>query len=327
MATIAFSATPAGAVPSSKVEQARTVKAQIDRLDHRVEVAAERYNEASAQHGKLLREKRQAGARLKKVKARMNVVQRHLNVRASSMYRSGQMGFVEVLLGAQSFDEFAATWDVLRDLSAADAQNVARLKSLRIEAAKAHREYTAKERAAARKQAVMKRNYREIQSDLAERKRKLSGIEAEIAALEAQETAARAARAAQLVSSPAPDERDFPAPTRAPRSDVVDIARRYLGAPYVWAADGPNSFDCSGFTMFVYRQVGVSLPHSSRAQIGYGERVSRSNLQPGDLVFFGSPIHHVGMYVGGGMMIHAPHTGASVRIDPLHSNYVGACRP
>jgi cell wall-associated NlpC family hydrolase len=79
--------------------------------------------------------------------------------------------------------------------------------------------------------------------------------------------------------------------------------------------------------MFVYRQVGVSLPHSSRAQIGYGQRVSRSNLRAGDLVFFGSPIHHVGIYVGGGMMIHAPHTGAVVRIDPLHSNYSGACRP
>jgi len=129
------------------------------------------------------------------------------------------------------------------------------------------------------------------------------------------------------VRSPARSERNFPPPTRAPRSQVVSIAKRYLGAPYVWAAAGPNSFDCSGFTMFVYRQVGVSLPHSSRAQIGYGERVSRSNLRPGDLVFFGSPIHHVGIYVGGGMMIHAPHTGARVRIDPLHSNYSGAARP
>jgi cell wall-associated NlpC family hydrolase len=79
--------------------------------------------------------------------------------------------------------------------------------------------------------------------------------------------------------------------------------------------------------MFVYRQAGVSLPHSSRAQIGVGERVSRDNLQPGDLVFFGSPIHHVGIYVGGGMMIHSPHTGAVVRIDPLHRNYSGATRP
>jgi cell wall-associated NlpC family hydrolase len=80
--------------------------------------------------------------------------------------------------------------------------------------------------------------------------------------------------------------------------------------------------------MFVYRQVGVSLPHSSRAQIGYGERVSRSDLRPGDLVFFGSPIHHVGIYVGGGSYIHAPRTGDVVRISSMNrSGYAGACRP
>ena len=104
---------------------------------------------------------------------------------------------------------------------------------------------------------------------------------------------------------------------------------KYLGCPYQWAASGPRRFDCSGFTMFVYAQVGVSLPHSSRAQINCGQRVSKANLQPGDLVFFGSPIHHVGLYIGGGNMIHAPHTGDVVSIDPIgySGDYAGACRP
>ncbi len=79
--------------------------------------------------------------------------------------------------------------------------------------------------------------------------------------------------------------------------------------------------------MYVYRQVGVRLPRVSRAQIFAGQRVSRGDLQPGDLVFFGSPIHHVGIYVGGGMMIHSPRTGDVVKISALHSDYVGACRP
>jgi cell wall-associated NlpC family hydrolase len=81
--------------------------------------------------------------------------------------------------------------------------------------------------------------------------------------------------------------------------------------------------------MWAYGHVGVSLPHSSAAQIGSGARVSRGNLQPGDLVFFGSPIHHVGMYVGGGSFIEAPHTGAVVRIASLSNrdDYAGACRP
>jgi cell wall-associated NlpC family hydrolase len=327
MVALALGANTAHAVPQSKTEQARAVKAEIDKLDDRVSVAAERYNEASIAHAKLLAEKKKAAARLKKVETRMGVVQKHLNVRAHNMYRSGQISYVEVLLGAQSFEEFATTWDTLRDLNEYDADAIDQLKGLRVEAEAAKREYTAKEKAAAKQVAVMRSNKRAIEQQLSERKRKLAGLESEIAAMEAADRRARAARASASVATPAAYERSFPPPTRAARSEVLSIARQYLGASYRWAASGPNSFDCSGFTMFVYRQVGVSLPHSSRAQIGVGERVSRSDLQPGDLVFFGSPIHHVGIYVGGGMMIHAPHTGAVVRIDPLHSNYAGATRP
>lgn len=324
---LAFSAIPAHAVPQSKTEQARAVKVEIDRLDDEVSVAAERYNEASIEHARLVKQKRQAEARLRKVEKRMGVVQKHLNTRAHNMYRSGPISYVEVLLGAQSFEEFASTWDILSGLNESDAVSISELKDLRVEARKAKRVLTAKEKAAAKQAAVMLSNKRSIEGRLADRKRRLAGLEAEIAALEAAERRARAAQAASVVSQPVASERSFPPPSRAARSEVVNVARRYLGAPYRWAASGPNSFDCSGFTMFVYRQVGVSLPHSSRAQIGVGERVSRANLQPGDLVFFGSPIHHVGIYVGGGMMIHSPHTGAVVRIDPLHRNYSGATRP
>ncbi|HEY5473421.1 MAG TPA: NlpC/P60 family protein, partial [Candidatus Limnocylindrales bacterium] len=110
---------------------------------------------------------------------------------------------------------------------------------------------------------------------------------------------------------------------------AVYWAEKQLGKPYVWAATGPGSFDCSGLTMWAYKKVGVSLSHYSRAQITEGARVSKSNLQPGDLVFFGSPIHHVGMYVGGGDFIEAPYTGAHVRITPLSNrhDFAGACRP
>lgn len=320
-----FSANPAHAVPASKIAQARAVKAQVDELDRQVEIAAERYNEASAKHRKLVAEKQAVTARHRKLTKRMDVVQGHLNSRANSMYRQGPLGFVSVLLGSESFEEFASTWDILKDLNASDAESVAELKDLRIKAKKARDQIAAKEKAAARQVAVMKANKDSIESKLAARKSKLRGLEAEIAALEAAEERERAARARSFVSVP---DRSFPPPTRAPRSEVVEIAKRYLGAPYVWGADGPNTFDCSGFTMFVYRQVGVYLPHSSRAQIGYGERVSRSDLMPGDLVFFGSPIHHVGMYVGGGMYIHAPRTGDVVKISPLsRGDYAGACRP
>jgi cell wall-associated NlpC family hydrolase len=108
---------------------------------------------------------------------------------------------------------------------------------------------------------------------------------------------------------------------------AVAEAYRQLGKPYRWGAAGPNSFDCSGLTMWVWGKAGVSLPHSSRAQIGYGTRVSKSQLLPGDLVFFGSPIHHVGIYVGNGRYIAAPHTGDVVGFrDVNRGDWAGATR-
>jgi cell wall-associated NlpC family hydrolase len=103
-----------------------------------------------------------------------------------------------------------------------------------------------------------------------------------------------------------------------------------IGVPYVWGGSDPNvGFDCSGLTMWSWAQAGISLPHSSALQYAVLPHVARAELQPGDLVFFYSPIHHVGIYVGGGMMIHAPHTGAYVELVSLDSepDYVGAGRP
>jgi cell wall-associated NlpC family hydrolase len=116
-------------------------------------------------------------------------------------------------------------------------------------------------------------------------------------------------------------------PESANSSDVVSIAMDYLGCPYVWGGASPSGFDCSGFVMYVYKKVGVSLPHSSRMQYTCGTPVPRANLNPGDLVFFYSPISHVGIYIGDGQMIHAAGTGKNVRIGAVwKSNYYGACR-
>jgi cell wall-associated NlpC family hydrolase len=175
----------------------------------------------------------------------------------------------------------------------------------------------------------MERQRAEVEGQLEERERLLAGVEEEIADLvrEAEEAARRRAAAAAAAARPATDYGD---PTNAPRSSVVAIALSKLGSPYKWAAAGPDMFDCSGFTMWCYAQIGVSLPHSSRAQINVGQRVSKANLQPGDLVFFGrSTIHHVGIYVGNGNYVHAPSTGDVVKVSSLgaRSDYVGACRP
>jgi peptidoglycan DL-endopeptidase CwlO len=109
---------------------------------------------------------------------------------------------------------------------------------------------------------------------------------------------------------------------------VVAFALAQVGDSYVFGATGMSSWDCSGLTMRAYASVGISLPHSSRAQYGSGRHISYGNLRPGDLVFFYSPIHHVGIYIGGGMIVHAANPGEGVTTAPLSSMpYDGAVRP
>jgi cell wall-associated NlpC family hydrolase len=166
-----------------------------------------------------------------------------------------------------------------------------------------------------------------------------------------QQAAARAA-AARRVAQPAPTTPATPvpgttttttqtpttatpvAPTPAPANltgghpDAATIAMKYLGVPYLWGGATPAGFDCSGLVMYVYAQLGISLPHYAAAQYGFGTPVSRDQLQPGDLVFFDG-LNHVGIYIGGGEMVHAPQTGDVVKITPLTdfgAGYVGARR-
>ncbi len=117
-------------------------------------------------------------------------------------------------------------------------------------------------------------------------------------------------------------------PAQGRAAAAVQYALAQVGDAYVYGAAGPSAFDCSGLTMMAWAQAGVSLPHSSSAQYGSGAHISESQLQPGDLVFYYSPISHVAMYIGNGMIVHAANPGVGVLVSPLHyMPYAGAVRP
>lgn len=113
------------------------------------------------------------------------------------------------------------------------------------------------------------------------------------------------------------------APASAGNNSVVSFAYKFLGKPYVWGASGPNAFDCSGYTAYVYRAFGIGLAHYSGSQFNSGKAVSRANLSPGDLVFFNTygSISHVGIYVGGGNFIHAANERIGVTVSSLSEGY------
>ena len=180
----------------------------------------------------------------------------------------------------------------------------------------------------------------EVTARQAELQGRITDYQAQYAALSAAQRE-QVNRAHAGTALPAPGQQQAPGDSRAlaaqPTGPVtassaaaqaaVDTALAQIGDPYVWAAGGPDAFDCSGLTQYAYAAAGVGLPHSSAAQSRMGTAVSRSDLQPGDLVFFRSPVSHVGMYIGGGKMVHAATFGVPVQITGVDmAGYAGARR-
>ncbi|MBA3654047.1 MAG: C40 family peptidase, partial [Actinobacteria bacterium] len=159
----------------------------------------------------------------------------------------------------------------------------------------------------------------------------LAKVKGDLATLVAAEQTRRVVRteATSTKRVAAKAEKFGPVPgVSAGASNAVNYARAQLGKPYKWAGAGPDSFDCSGLTMMAWRAGGVSLPHSSQAQYSGTTRIPLSSVQPGDLIFYYSDIHHVGIYAGGGQIIAATHTGSFVRtLSMYYSPPIGAGRP
>lgn len=301
-------ATALGAVPAAAAPHGDT-RAEVDRLHQEAEKATEAYNKAGERIDHLRDRARALRDRVARQQQRVNDLRESLGSVAGAQYRSGFDPFLALLFSRDPADylDRAVTLDRISAHQAGELKDLRQtLRGISQERAEATRVLAELERN--RKAAAGHK--RTVERKLAEARRLLDSLSP--AEREAYHRASRSHRDGFL-----PGLGDGPAAS-ARAAAAVAAARSALGRPYVWGANGPSGFDCSGLMQWAYAQAGVHLPRTSQEQRDAGRRIPLSQARPGDLVVYRSDAGHVAMYAGGGRVIHAPHPGASVRYDPVH---------
>jgi cell wall-associated NlpC family hydrolase len=322
-----------------KKAEARQVYAQIIELDRELGVADEKINLANLQLSQVEDEQKVNQRELVVAKRNLSRSRHLVAKRLLSLYTTSQPTTLDLLLGSTSVTNLLTRIDNADRLSKLDAQVIGQVTAFQI-AVERHAVALRHERAQAAHLIAERQAQRQaVAAKFSERQRLLNSIKDEISTLEAQERARqqRALQAAQdrieaaqqaqqqeaqqaVVGATASTPEGATVAPPSPYGGVVGIAMQYIGVPYVWGGASPSGFDCSGLVMYAFAQMGIQLPHSTYAQINYGVPVAYSDLQPGDLVFFDA-VGHVGIYIGGGEFVDAPHTGAYVRVDSMTSSW------
>jgi peptidoglycan DL-endopeptidase CwlO len=323
---------------ATKQAQAQQVLAQIDSIDRNLGAAVEQYNLANVRLHKIEGDLRENRTQLVLARKNLRISQRSLAARLAAAYTSQEdNSTLGVLLGSSSFEDMLNRVESINSTSSQDASIVRQVRSSK---AAIQRNRTLLANAHQQQQSIVAQKAAQkqhIESQLAQRRQLLSSIRSEIQRIKAAEAAQQrqlaAAARSRIASQTQPTVSGVGVGASTPEGStiappnvhggVVGIAMQYLGVPYVWGGSSPRGFDCSGLVMYVFAQIGVSMPHSSYSQFNMGAAVSLSQLQPGDLVFF-SGASHVGIYIGGGQFIHAPHTGDVVKISSLSGYYSSA---
>lgn len=343
-------AVPAPTTPQieQKRAEAAAARAQLDELQAQLELRSEEYAVATedleATRGQISETQAELEVADKNLKAGVD----QLEGRAVGIYRTGNVGMIEVLLGTSSFQDFLSRMDLLRRVSRSDAVLVASVKEAREKVRQTKEALTRREadQVVLRQRAETARL--EVKRALETQSKFVAGLDRQVSNLIAEEqarqeqlarerAAAAAARAAAAKNLPTASTGEL----GAGHPEVVNVALQFVGkVEYVWGGTTPAGFDCSGLTQYCYRQVGVTIPRTSRSQYRAGSFIPPGRMDlllPGDLVFFGydgdaNRVHHVGMYVGDNNFVHAPATGQRVTVSSLteriaqKADYVGAVR-
>jgi peptidoglycan DL-endopeptidase CwlO len=338
----AVAAPPSTGSVSAKQAEAQRVLGQLQQLDSAAQVASSRYQQATAQL-QVLQERLSVNKQaLGVARGNLAAAQKALSQRLVAIYTSQDSeSSLAVILGAQSLNDLVNRLETQNTVTNQNTSLIEQVASYERSIARHRQLLHNARRTASRLVAERVAAKNAADSKLAAEQRLYNSVRAEISQLQAEQRASQAAavRNAQaavvvqqvqsslggsggITGGNIPGDR---------YGGAVGIAEQYLGVPYVWGGASPSGFDCSGLVMYVYAQLGVSLAHYTVAQYNYPNAVhpSRSQLEPGDLVFFAG-LGHVGIYIGNNEFIHAPHTGAVVSIDSLtgwySSEYYGATR-
>jgi peptidoglycan DL-endopeptidase CwlO len=336
-------------------DQATALRRLIDQLDEELSAAAEDYDYAAQKLEDTQAAIKKTQKLLSQSEADLATVQDRLNQRIVEIYKSGDLTMLSVLMDASSFSDLIGRYEQLQRLSKQDADLLTQVQDYQTQVSDRKAQLDAELKQEKVDVQLTADAKAKVEAQLAKQKKALAGKEKLVAKLKAQEAARQAALAAAAKKAAEEARRKAAAAKAAAAaaakankgktttatgssggggpigydgdkaSQVVDIALQYLGVPYVWGGSSPSGFDCSGLVKYAYSKIGVYLPHSSAMQYSYGVYVPKDQLQPGDIVFFYTPIHHVGLYIGNGKMVNA--TGDHVQIGTVwKSSYHGARR-
>jgi cell wall-associated NlpC family hydrolase len=294
------------------------VEARVERLYHEAEQASERYNEVREELKATQARLRSVQANLERQQEKVESIRQQVASSVVSHYQGQALSSTTQVFLSEDPDAFLSQLATVSAYNDQQSQLMAdfatQVKQLEMREEAAKRELAEIEKA--KKQLAQEKA--EIDAKAAEAEELLDELEAEERARLAQAPSRSAASRAPLTS----------APVSGSAGAAVNYALSQVGDAYVYGAAGPDAFDCSGLTMMAWAQAGVSLPHSSSGQMGSGTPVSMSDLQPGDLVFYYSPVSHVGIYIGNGQIVHAANPSTGVQVTGVNTMpYSGAVRP